>query len=305
MDLSNASHEWNRHGFAVLPGYLPEDVLTPAVAELASMFPSAHGFHDGSDPRRDRFVGDEFAGIDSFPFTGTEVALLAVHDLLIDLAEELLGSNDLRLYTAEAWAKYTGAADYDQHLHRDYLNHTVLVPSSAPAFKQVEMFVFLDDVPEELGPPHLVSRTHTSDIDATPNWFPDGESGRDPAARFRGPGRPDLYEREISAAGPAGTVVAFELGTFHRGTGMARPGGARFSMHLGYRRADNEWGQRYGWALRSHEPAWYRFVERATPRQLQLFGFPPPGHAFWTDETLGGMALRYPELDLSPWLDRS
>lgn len=35
-------------------------------------------------------------------------------------------------------------------------------------------------------------------------------------------------------------------------------------------------------------------------RQLMLFGFPPPGHPFWTDETLAAMALRYPGLDLTP-----
>ena len=34
---------------------------------------------------------------------------------------------------------------------------------------------------------------------------------------------------------------------------------------------------------------------------LEAFGFPPPGHPYWTPETLAGMALRYPDLDLSPW----
>jgi hypothetical protein len=32
-----------------------------------------------------------------------------------------------------------------------------------------------------------------------------------------------------------------------------------------------------------------------------LFGFPPPGHPFWTEATLTGMAERYPGLDLSAW----
>lgn len=31
------------------------------------------------------------------------------------------------------------------------------------------------------------------------------------------------------------------------------------------------------------------------------FGFPPPGHPYWTPTTLAGMALRYPGLDLAPW----
>jgi hypothetical protein len=60
-------------------------------------------------------------------------------------------------------------------------------------------------------------------------------------------------------------------------------------------------GQRHGWADRSHDAAWYDLVTRATPRQLRLLGFPPPGHPFWTPTTLHRMALRYPRLDLSPW----
>ncbi len=293
MELSRAAAEWRAQGFTILPGYLA-DVVGAGVAELGVMFPSAEGFHGGGDPRRERFVGDEFAGIDSFPFASAELSLLAVHERLIGLASALLESDDLRIYSAEVWAKYTGANDYDQELHRDYLNHTILVPSKE--YRQVEMFVYLVDVPEDLGPPHLVP---SLGLDAVPNWFP--RQGSAERTRFDAGGRPDLYELEVSAAGPAGTVVAFELGTLHRGTGLTQPGGVRYSMHLNYRRAADEWAQRQAWADLSHQAPWFDFVSRATPRQLELFGFPPPGHPFWTPETLAGMALRYPGLDLAPW----
>ncbi|SHN46634.1 hypothetical protein [Cryptosporangium aurantiacum] len=45
------------------------------------------------------------------------------------------------------------------------------------------------------------------------------------------------------------------------------------------------------------------FVVRAGVRELLALGFPPPGHPFWTPDTLAGMALRYPALDLTPWSD--
>lgn len=301
MDLDRIAEQWQRHGFAICPGYLPAAVLAPALGQLETVFPSAAGFHDGTDPRRHRFVGDEFDGIDSFPFSTVDLSLLAVSDPLVRLAERLLGDQNLRLYSAEAWAKYTGAADYDQLLHRDYLNHTLLVPSNAPEYWTVEMFVYLVDVPEELGPPHLVSTTLTHDLPARPNWYPptDQDPGEDD---FVSPtAHPQLYEAEVSGAGPAGTVVAFQPGTFHRGTALRRPRGARYTMHLSYRPAAVEWGQRHAWADRSHEAAWYHFVSRAALRQLELFGFPPPGHPYWTPDTLAGVAQRYPELDLTPW----
>jgi len=300
MDLSDAALAWRTDGFVILPGLIPVDELKPAVGELDLLFPSAEGFHDGTDPRRERFIGDEFAGIDTFPFGSTEINLLAVHHRLVGLAEALLDDGDIQIYAAEAWAKYTGACDYDQDLHRDYLNHTILVPSTTPGCRQVEMFVFLHDVPDELGPPHLVSRRHTADLPAVPNWYL--RAGRQSDWRFcDDSGSPDLYAAEVSAAGPAGTVIAFEPGTFHRGTQLTAPRGVRYSMQVGFRPSSLQWGQRVSWAMQSFTSEWVDFVGRATARQLQAFGFPPPGHPYWTPETLAGMAQRYPELDLSPW----
>jgi hypothetical protein len=72
-------------------------------------------------------------------------------------------------------------------------------------------------------------------------------------------------------------------------------------MHLGFRPAGLQWGRRMGWAMKSFEREWTEFVYLAAPRQLQAFGFPPPGHPYWTPQTLAGVALRYPGLDLTAW----
>lgn len=301
MDSHDTAQDWQTHGFVVLPGLIPIRELAPAVSELQLMFPSAEGFHGHSDPRYARYLDDEFAGIDSFPFRSVQVSLLAVHARLVQLAELLLQDDDIRIYSAEAWAKYTGAAQYDQALHRDYLNHTTLVPAAGPGYQQLEMFLYLADVPEQLGPPHFVSCTRTAEFPVRPNWYPRAGGADSEGGFVSGTGSPGLYRAEVSAAGPAGTVVAFQPGTFHRGTAMSAAGGARYTMHLGYRPASAEWAQRQAWANCSHDPAWYQFVEHASPRQLELFGFPPPGHPFWTAETLSGMALRYPGIDLSAW----
>lgn len=300
MELQDAVRSWQTDGFAMLPAFIPPDELKPAASELDLLFPSAAGFHDGTDPRRERFIGDEFAGIDTFPFASTEISLLALHHRILTLAEALLEENDIHMYGAEAWAKYTGACDYDQDLHRDYLNHTILVPTTTPGCRQVEMFVFLADVPEELGPPHLVSRSQTETFPAVPNWLL--KPGSESTWRYNDTtGSPHLYAAEVSAAGPAGTVIAFDPGTFHRGTQLTAPRGARYSMHLAFRPAALQWSQRVGWAVSSFTEEWVDFVSRATPRQLQAIGFPHPGHPYWTPETLSGMALRYPGLDLTPW----
>ena len=234
MDLGSAAQEWQSHGFVILPGFIPAAELKPALEKLPAMYPTVDGFHDGTDERRDRFTVDEWAGIDSFPFRSAELSLLAVSDRVVDLAEALLADTDLRISSAEAWAKYTGAADYDQPLHRDYLNHTLMVPADDRRFWQLELFVYLVDVPEELGPPSMLSRTWTTGLPAKPNWYP-RDSGADAEGGWVATaGSPDLYGAEARAAGPAGTIVAWAPVTFHRGTALTLPRGARYTIHLAY-----------------------------------------------------------------------
>ena len=74
-------------------------------------------------------------------------------------------------------------------------------------------------------------------------------------------------------------------------------------MALAFKRAGQDWIGYDQAQSRSTGREWTRFVERSTPRQLELFGFPPPGHPIWTEALLAETALRYPKLDLSPWRD--
>ena len=295
---------WDDDGFVVLPGFLTAADLAPALAELGSLYPTAEEFHGGTDPARCARFADEFGGIDDFPFASVELSLLAVHPGLVGLAASLLGTERLRVYSIEAWAKYTGAAAYDQHLHRDYLSQTLVAPSADRRYQQVEMFLYLSDVGAGLGPPAYVSRRHTGTLPAIPNWYPrtDGVVAEDGDPSWVAPhGSPALYDAEVSATGPAGTVVAYANDTFHRGTNLTAPGGARYTIHVNFRPEGVDWIDRHSWQEKSNSPEWHAFVGRATPGQLALFGFPPPGHPYWTAETVAAVAQRYPNLDLGPW----
>jgi hypothetical protein len=114
---------------------------------------------------------------------------------------------------------------------------------------------------------------------------------------------PDLYAAETSAVGVRGSYLAYRSNVFHRGSAFATPGGFRFLMALAFKRAGQDWIAYDQAQSRSTDPAWTRFAQRCTPRQLELFGFPPPGHPIWTEELIDETAVRYPKLDLSPWRD--
>ncbi len=305
MFMPEVRSRWHEDGYVVLPAFVPDQALAGARSALFLVFPTADEFHRDVDPQRNQRFRNEFGGIVEFPFASAELSLLAVEPALIDLAEELLGCNELRVYSIEAWAKYTGAAHFDQHHHRDYLSQTVLVPAPSAPADQVEMFLYLVDVPTDLGPPSYVPRAFTRDIGALPNWYPKESGVTDPDAP-RGwvsdIGRPELYVSEVSAAGTAGTVVAYRLDTFHRGTELTQIDGARYTIHVSFRTTSADWVGRHSWPSRENSPQWAAFVVQASPRQLQLFGFPAPGHTYWTQETLAGMTRRYPGFDTEPWL---
>lgn len=290
-------------GFVVLPQYLSADELADGVAALPALFPTRDEFHDNADPERNARFRDEFTGISHLPIGPVEVSLLAVHPRLIELAEQLLGTKDIRLYNAEAWAKYSGAASYEQELHRDYLNHSVIVPTPDSPPTQVEMFVYLSDVTDDLGAPRYVPLEHTRSLSPLPNWLPhehvrvDDEHPTWVSRELW----PELYAHEVSGAGPAGTVVAYRIETFHRGTELTAPRGARYTIHSSFRRADADWIAHRSWIDSVGNGAWEAFVAAASPRQRELFGFPPPGHPYWTERTLADTAVRYPGFNAGPY----
>jgi hypothetical protein len=111
----------------------------------------------------------------------------------------------------------------------------------------------------------------------------------------------DLYAAEVPASGPAGTILAYRPDVYHRGVRITAPRAARFMLHVSYKPAATDWLGSYGLPNAGEDMSWYRFVARATVRQLTVLGFPAPGHPYWTEQTLDGVAARYPMLDLTPW----
>ena len=277
------------HGYAIAPGFLSADEIAPAIADLPLLFRTADEFADDVDPRRnDRFRVGQFGGVDVLPFESVEWNLLAVHPRLIEVAEAALGTDELRLYRAEAWAKYSQAADYDQTLHRDFLNHSLVVPTDDPRYGQIEMFLYLSEMTADLGPTHVVPTEHTAHIPPVPN-------------HLEGPEHAHLLDAGELVLGPPGTLLVYRTDLVHRGTAVRRQRAARFTLHLNLRTEAAEWANRGPWGNTANRPSWMRFVERCTPRQLALFGFPPPGHGYWTERTLAGVQSRYPDLDMSAW----
>jgi len=285
-----AKVKWERTGWCVLEGVIPEEVLTAAQGDLGRFFPSAEEFASDRDPERNlpfRTQGD--AVRPRFPFESDAINLLAVHEVLIDLAEEILERRDLRLYQGLLSAKYShGAPDDEQLLHADYGNHTLVVPRHDAGYEQLEMFVYLSDVTKETAATRMVALERTVGIPVERTYLNYEEYA-------------DLYAAEEPASGSAGSVLLYRPDTFHRGVAITAPSSWRVMLHVAFKSAGTDWLGYQSWPSSAEGMPWHRLVPHLSVRQLCALGFPAPGDGYWTDETLVGVSARYPRLDMTPW----
>jgi hypothetical protein len=299
---------WNEQGWVVLEGLVGTDEIDAVADDVHQLFPTGEEYH--ADPEAtvrkwrgglrstdgDEFWGDTGPGfrnnqhlwVTPFPFVGGGMLnRLCVHPSVVDFAERALGSSDIRLYQAMATASYSGLTNYEQPMHIDR-NHSWLPAVHGGPWRNIESFLYLSDVTEADNATRVVplrDSAHVSEM--TPILMPDTDPG--------------LYAAERRATGVRGSYLVYRSDVFHRAAPYAAEGRSRFMLTLGFKHAGHDWiGYNQAQSV-STGAEWTRFAERCSPRELELFGFPPPGHPIWNDELIDRTAIRYPLMDLTPW----
>lgn len=277
--------EVRERGFSMLVGFLAPDELKAAQEALWKHFPRPEDyFENPTAPEHLSYAQSQFAGVEEFPYRSWDLNRLAVHPDLIDAAERYLETTELHLYKVELWAKYAGAVNYDQPLHRDYGSHSLVVPRPEPRYQQITTFIYLSDVTDADGPTVLVPFDAGKDVPYTPLYIPFGE----------------LADSEVRCVGPAGSLLVYRTDILHRGSDITGDQHSRFSLLADFQVRGTTWGGKMAWPKQS--PArWAKFMPQCTVRQRDLFGFPRPDDPYWNDATRAGVAERYPGIDLSPY----
>ena len=276
-----ALDDLRQRGFAVVPDFIGGETLAAAQAAVATVFPTRAAYF--ADPAAyTKFTASQFAGIRHFPYDRPILDALPINPDLVDAAERFLGGSDLDLYKVELWAKYAGAIDYDQPHHRDYGNHSLVVPTDdAP---QMTTILLLSDVGPDDGPTRAVPLDVSRDRPTTPMILQPGE----------------LVEHEVALTGTAGTLILYRTDVFHRGSNL-RGDAARFILMADFKRRGTPWTGKIAWPDRAIVRGWSTAIAAMTVRQRDLFGFPPPDSAYWTPATVAGVAARYPAMDMAPY----
>lgn len=289
---------WRRDGGVSIHNFFTPEEVAAVVADFEQVFGRSAGAAEGMEKKKPGEIGKfnpaQFATLQSPPFDcSPALNLIGAHPALIAFAKQALQTDRVHLYQCQAWAKFTGDADYDQPFHTDYSNHTLTAPSEFSHKNSVTIFSYFTDVTEAHGPTHYVTRP-----DAAKVAGPEASLNPDPA--FQKQLQDGLRQYERSSAAPAGAAFPYTIDVYHRATNMTEPGGRRFAVMACFKAAGDESIAFTAWAF-THTKPWRRIFDHATPEQLACFGVQLPGDPFWTETTLARAQARYPNWDMTPY----
>jgi hypothetical protein len=194
----------------------------------------------------------------------------------------------------------------EQPLHQDFGNNSLLIPARGAATE------------EEEGPESEGSWLPVEELQAIV-YYSEGAVGPTaflPGLRNTKPAFDGEQTVEMRARYNPGTILLYQLGTWHRGT-RVETGACKLKHHLSFRTKEAEWvggsnsvGQPSAKALVSRaatdlaaegaavdlesvDRRQGEMLARLSASQRAVLGFPPVGSDYWTAETVQATAARY------------
>ena len=257
---------YKSQGFVIIENFLTSQERQDTLA----------GFYELFSPSYEQYVAagrqNETPRQVVFPWDHAGLNHVSVHPALIDAAERVLGTREIRLSEAHLGMKYAGE-EHGTNFHVDYGNNTLGPLIEPDDFMHIYFFYCFDDVEVGMAPIRMV-----------PNGAPESAA--------------------VPMIVPGGSICIYSIFTRHAASPFLKSEGHRPVMWVGFTRKDRSWDGARSFTYKSgaNFPAMERFMAEATPRQRELLGFPPPGDPLWTEAFIKGMAERYAGFDPEPYL---
>jgi ectoine hydroxylase-related dioxygenase (phytanoyl-CoA dioxygenase family) len=278
-------------GYVVVPGALEPAELSEAEAAYDDRYPGWDELATrlGADGLSTDAVGAEDERLRANGPFGSALDRIPLHPAIAELARAVLGP-EAKLVQSHLWAKYGHlAGSYEQPLHLDYPNHTIVYPSDDPRYAVLQFIVYYSNVTEATGPTCVVSRQVSAGDVVVPSLRP-------------GDAWPDYYDAEVTVTCPAGSVLVYTPKTLHRVRAMTDASAHRKTHFFAYAQPDVPWVGWGRWLCAGHGPERQRLIESASRAELAVLGFPPADSPYWTSETIRGTQALYPGIDLTGYL---
>ena len=289
-----------KHGYLIVRGQLD---TKEAVRAMKIIFPPCK-----KNPVQD--FGNSGEG--EFP-SHPEFNKIAVHPVLIDLAQQCLGTKKIRLTQSVAWAKYgtpedSSQSNRDQRVHMDFGNHFWGVTSDKT--EMIAAIVYYSDTKKTGGATAIVPKiadsydpiykrpyTHMPGIGGIPfiNNRQKAEEMMQKSYPESASIRQECYDREIIPDFKPGDVLLYRMDTWHRGTPV-KDNQVRYIQNITWRREDAEGIQQWnpGFTRKMYYGDFERFISSLEPEQLETLGFPRRNSPLWSKTSYcKGVRARY------------
>ena len=87
----------------------------------------------------------------------------------------------------------------------------------------------------------------------------------------------EMFDQEVAATGPAGSLMIYKTDVLHRGSAFKAPNRSRFAMLIDYQERGWRWTGKMAWAnSRRSDPGMTEALTRMTPRQRDLVRLASP-----------------------------
>jgi hypothetical protein len=287
--------QFKRDGFLLIENFLTEEERLTAL----------DGFYKLYAPPYDEYVAsggkNETPQQMVFPWDHTGLNHVSTHPDIIDAAERIIGTRGIRLCESHLGMKYyEGKADQPapdsvKFIKNDSTNGSELYKDIKKLASTPPGLFHVDWDGNSLGPFNYEVNSHLTFF----YYFDDVKPGMAPI--YMTPyGRPD--SEAIPMVAPGGSLVIYSMFTSHAASDFVVPG-HRPVEWVAFSRNDRLWdgGRYFTYKNGVKFDGMKRFIVEASPRQLELIGFPPLGDPAWTEEFIEGMASRYEGFNKEPY----
>ena len=301
---------FHRDGFILVEDLFDAKEMTAALNDMEHIFYGKSyveyleeldntGITDSVEPTVTNSVahyGDTKYGRAQFPTGFGALDRLIENDAYLDVFAQCLGTNDVSYCNAHLFMR-SGPTDKRhpdhswQGYHPDHGTNTFLPLSRAVGtFDYINSGVYLHDVDDDCAPMHVIPGSHRQAADVVLR------GGLDDIRKI-----PEFAE-PIPTSAQAGSGLFYSSYLIHAAVPFENKRKQRAFWTLSMARGDtsrwtklaNPWS---GPEQKFFQPFW----ENTTPRVRALFGWPEVGHAYYTETTLKGISMRFPNMDLSPY----
>ena len=301
---------FHRDGFILVEDLFDAKEMTAALNDMEHIFYGKSyveyleeldntGITDSVEPTVTNSVahyGDTKYGRAQFPTGFGALDRLIENDAYLDVFAQCLGTNDVSYCNAHLFMR-SGPTDKRhpdhswQGYHPDHGTNTFLPLSRAVGtFDYINSGVYLHDVDDDCAPMHVIPGSHRQAADVVLR------GGLDDIRKI-----PEFAE-PLPTSAKAGSGLFYSSYLIHAAVPFENKRKQRAFWTLSMARGDtsrwtklaNPWS---GPEQKFFQPFW----EKTTPRVRALFGWPEVGHAYYTETTLKGISMRFPNMDLSPY----